>query len=45
MTTTYHPQANGLDECYNQTLVNTLAKFVQEDHHTWDRNLSELVYA
>ena len=28
MTTPYHPQANGLDERYNQTLVNSLAKYV-----------------
>ena len=45
MTTTYHPQVNGLDERYHQTLVNTLAKFAQEDHQMWVRKLSELVYA
>ena len=27
--TAYHPQANGLDECLNQTLINSLAKFAQ----------------
>ena len=45
MTTAYHPQANGFNECHNQTLVNTVAKFVQKDQHTWDKKLSELVYA
>ena len=45
MTTAYHPQSNGLDERYNQTLVNTVAKFAQKDQHTWDKKLSELVYA
>ena len=29
LTTAYHPQANGLDEQYNQTLTNCLAKFSQ----------------
>ena len=45
MTTPYHPQANGLDERYNQTLVNTVAKFAQEDRTTWDTRLGEVVYA
>ena len=30
LTIAYHPQANGLDEHYNQTLVNSLAKFAQD---------------
>ena len=29
MTTAYHPQANGLDERLNQTLINALSKFAQ----------------
>ena len=33
-----------LDERYNPALVNTLAKFAQKDHHTWDKKVSELVY-
>ena len=45
MTTPYHPQANGLDERYNQTLVNAVAKFAQEDRTTWDARLGEVVYA
>ena len=45
MTTLYHPQANGLDERYNQTLVNSLAKYVQGKHNQWDEMLSEVVYA
>ena len=45
MTTAYHPQANGLDERLNQTLMNCLAKFAQEERTTWDKNLLEVVYA
>ena len=45
LTTPYHPQANGLDERYNQTLINSLSKFVQENRTTWDERLSEVVYA
>ena len=45
LTTPYHPQANGLDERYNQTLVNAVAKFAQEDRDRWDEKLPEVVYA
>ena len=45
LTTAYHPQANGLDERYNQTLVNSLAKFAQDTRETWDENVGEVVYS
>ena len=45
LTTAYHPQANGLDERLNQTLINSLANLAQEDHTMWDKNLLEVVYA
>ena len=45
LTTAYHPQANGLDERFNQTLVNTISKFVGSDHATWDEKLDEIVYS
>ena len=45
LTTAYYPQANGLDERYNQTLVNSLAKFCQTNRDTWDENLGAVVYA
>jgi len=45
LTTAYHPQANGLDERFNQTLVNAISKFVGSDHATWDEKLDEIVYS
>ena len=45
LTTAYHPQANGLDEQLNQTLVNSLAKFAQGNRRTWDTKLNEVLYA
>ena len=45
LTTAYHPQANGLDERFNQTLVNALSKFAQENRYLWDTKLAEVVYA
>lgn len=44
LTTAYHPQANGLDERYNQTLFNSLAKFAHDNRHSWDEKLGALVY-
>ena len=45
LTTAYHPQANGLDERLNQTLVNSLAMFAQDNREVWDEKLQEVVYA
>ena len=45
LTTAYHPQANGLDERLNQTLMNSLAKFAQDNCEGWDVQLQEVVYA
>ena len=45
LTTAYHPQANGLDERFNQTLVNSLSKFAQDDRASWDETLDDVVYA
>jgi len=38
-------QANGLDERFNQTLSNSLAKFAQDHRSSWDEKLTEVVYA
>ena len=45
LTTAYHPQVNRLDERLNQTLVNSLANFAQQNRETWDAKLSQVVYA
>lgn len=45
LTTAYHPQANGLDERFNQTLKNGIAKFSHDHRDEWDVNLGELAYA
>ena len=45
LTTAYHPQATGLDERFNQTLLNSLAKFAQSNRESWDEKLCAVVYA
>lgn len=45
LTTAYHPQANGLDERFNQTLKNAIAKYSHDHRDEWDVKLGELVYA
>uniref|UniRef100_A0A8C7WTQ9 Gypsy retrotransposon integrase-like protein 1 n=1 Tax=Oryzias sinensis TaxID=183150 RepID=A0A8C7WTQ9_9TELE len=43
--TTYHPQTNGLVECFNQTLKRMLQKFVSDTGKDWDRWLPFLLFA
>eukprot|EP00731_Ephydatia_muelleri_P031113 Em0022g627a len=45
LTTPYHPQANGLDERYNQTLQNMLAKFVSTKQTVWSSYLDTCTFA
>lgn len=45
LTTAYHPQANGLDERFNQTLTNSLVKYVGNDRENWDAHLDQVVFA
>ena len=45
LTTVYHPQANGLDERFNQTLTNTIVKYVESNRKNWDSHLDEVVFA
>jgi len=45
LMTAYHPQANGLDERFNQTLTNSPAKFSQVNRDSWDEQLAAVVYS
>ena len=45
VSSAYHPQTNGLDERFNQTLVNTLKKVVDACSEDWDQHLSAALYA
>ncbi|UYV80861.1 K02A2.6-like [Cordylochernes scorpioides] len=38
-TTSYHPQANGLTERLNRTLINTISMYVNTDQKNWDEIL------
>lgn len=38
-TVEYHPQANGLDERFNGTLVKILKNYIQQDQDDWDLRL------
>ena len=41
----YHPQTNGLDERFNQTLVNSLTKMVGEKKDEWDEYIDAVLFA
>ena len=41
----YHPQTNGLDERFNQTLVNCLTKLVGEQQDKWDEYIDVALFA
>lgn len=43
-TTLYHPQSEGLVECFNQSLKNMLRKFVTETGLDWDQWLPYLLF-
>ena len=45
ISTAYHPQTNGLDERFNQTLQRSLLKLVHEDESKWDRYLDSVLFA
>ncbi len=41
----YHPQTNGLDERFNQTLVNMLTKMSSEKPEEWDNFIDAALFA
>ena len=41
VTSAYHPQCNGNDECTNQTLKVRLAKLVNEHQNDWNNFLDD----
>ena len=45
ISTAYHPQTNGLDERFNQTLQRALLKMVQENENQWDKYLDSVLFA
>ena len=45
ITSAYHPQSNGLDERFNQTLQRQLLKFVNEEQTDWDLYLDAILFS
>lgn len=45
LTTSYHPQTNGLTERFNRTLTDMLSMYVSNDHHDWDIALPYVTFA
>ena len=41
----YHPQTNGLDERFNQTLQRALFKMVNKNKNQWDKFLDSVLFA
>ena len=44
LTTGYYPQANYLDERWNQTLKNSFVKFIDGKPQEYDKFLPEIAY-
>ena len=45
LTSAYHPQSNGLDERFNQTLQRQLLKFVEEKQPDWDLYIDSILFS
>lgn len=45
LTTSYHPQTNGLTERFNHTLADMMSMYVSCDHANWDMVLPYVTYA
>ncbi len=45
LTSAYHPQSNGLDERFNQTLQRQLLKFVSKEQEQWNLYLDSILFS
>ena len=45
ISTAYHPQTNGLDERFNQTLQRGLLKMINDNQNEWDKFLDSVLFA
>ena len=45
ISSAYHPQTNGLDERFNQTLQRALLKMIDENQSDWDKYLDSVLFA
>lgn len=45
ITSAYHPQSNGLDERFNQTLQRQLLKFIGSEQNQWDLYLESILFS
>ena len=45
ISTAYHPQSNGLDERFNETLQRALIKMIEENQSEWDKFLDSVLFA
>ena len=45
ISSAYHPQSNGLDECTNQTVSRALLKVVNMEHDDWDEQLDGVLFS
>ena len=45
ISTAYHPQTNGLDEQFNQTLQRSLLKMIDENQNEWNKYLDSVLFA
>ena len=43
ISTAYHPQTNGLDKRFNQTLQRSLLKMIDENQNEWDKYLDSVL--
>ena len=45
LTSAYHPQSNGLDERFNQTLQRQLLKMIENEQSDWDLYLDAVLFS